>query len=97
MACPARTAVPVLRPAALCRGLGIPMVPPRPLAVRRVSARRGGTKGLPPVGPIGRSAGRETALSSAARSDGLPVTAQTPPASQGGRERESAASAHPAG
>src|SRR5215510_9655858 len=93
----ARTAAPVIRPADLGRLLGVPMAPPRHPGVRITSARRGGTKGPPPVGHPGRRSGGETALSSAVRSDGPPATAQTPPASQGGRETDRAASAHLAG
>src|SRR6266850_7192516 len=86
--CAACTAVPGSRPADLCRLLGVPMAPLRHPGIRLTSARRGGTKGPPPVGHTGCRSGGETALSSAARADGSPATAQTPPASRGGRERE---------
>src|SRR5256886_4974316 len=67
--CAACTAVPVSRPADLCSLLGVPMAPPRHPGVRLTSARRGGTKGPPPVGHLGRRSGGETPLSSAARSE----------------------------
>src|SRR6266446_2961492 len=82
----------------LCRYLGQPIsegawgppgcLPPVSAAGRHARAAPGCPRGAGPGG--------EAVLSSAARSDGPPVTAQTPPASRGGRERDRAVSAPPA-